>query len=625
MLKRLAHKRGEKKVSLEKARKKQKKKREEDIFEKVPKLMELIIPDCVDEKRDYIVLGENRYSRIFAMSAYPDKTYLGWLDRIFNLLGDVTLSIINRPTSDDSVIRQLNKKVTILEAERQTYENKGNIELIHPLEKMIYDYDKMRNQVQTANDKLFFITILLRINCNSLEELNSKSNLLKNEFAKISAKVRTLNFRQLQGLKANLPFNELSILDYERNVTTSGIATMFPIANSNTASTLNGVPIGRNYFTGLPVYLDTFDKSLTNPHIVILGVTGAGKSVTMDTLSSRSLITKNTQSAILDIEGEYKKRTESLGGRVISIKQGIPAGINIFDIDIEEEENGMEKINILNKVAEIRAILSGIMKNYMARTLNAKELVDIEESVIETYQEKGITTYKESIFEKEGGKVGDKLTLERIKKKMPTLSDFQRILATKKNSQELAEILTGFLKGKSLGMFDCQSNININDICIDFDLSNITDEITKFYASMVITTWITEKYMKRSKIYEEKSVYVDEAWVILKHEETANFIEQLARRARKRGVRLVLASQMASEEFTATSQGRATLNSCATAIIMKQSAASVDSVIDFFKLSKGTKEFLLQAKKGEALLYMEGKVSAIVIEVLDKEKEILKV
>ena len=625
MLKGSTHKRGEKKVSLEKARKRQKKKKEEDIFEKVPKLIELIIPDCVDEKRDYIVLGENRYSRSFVISAYPNKTYLGWLDRIFNLLGDVTLSIINRPTNEDSVIRQLNKKVTILEAERQTYENKGNIELIHPLEKMIYDYDKMRNQVQTANDKLFFITILLRINCNSLEELNSKSNLLKSEFAKISAKARTLNFRQLQGLKANLPFDELSILDYERNVTTSGIATMFPIANSNTVSSPNGVPIGRNYFTGLPVYLDTFDKSLTNPHIVILGVTGAGKSVTMDTLSSRSLITKNTQSAILDIEGEYKKRTESLGGRVISIKQGVPAGINIFDIDIEEEENGMEKINILNKVAEIRAILSGIMKNYMARTLNAKELVDIEESVIETYQEKGITTYKESIFEKEGGKVGDKLTLGRIKKKMPTLSDFQRILATKKNSQELAEILTGFLKGKSLGMFDCQSNININDICIDFDLSNITDEITKFYASMVITTWITEKYMKRSKIYEEKSVYVDEAWVILKHEETANFIEQLARRARKRGVRLVLASQMASEEFTATSQGRATLNSCATAIIMKQSAASVDSVIDFFKLSKGTKEFLLQAKKGEALLYMEGKVSAIVIEVLDKEKEILKV
>ena len=192
------HRKNEKKISLEKARKKKLKQKEQDIFDKVPQLIELIIPDCIDEKRDYTVLGENRYSRSFVISAYPNKTYLGWLDRIFNLLGDISLSIINRPANDDSVIRQLNKKVTILESERQTYENKGNIDLIHPLEKMIYDYDQIRRQVQTANDKLFFVTILLRINATNLEELDAKSNLLKNEFSKISAKARTLNFRQLE-------------------------------------------------------------------------------------------------------------------------------------------------------------------------------------------------------------------------------------------------------------------------------------------------------------------------------------------------------------------------------------------------------------------------------------------
>ena len=488
---------------------------------------------------------------------------------------------------------------------------------------MIIDYDHMRRQVQTSNDKLFYITILFRVNATNLEELDAKSNLLKSEFAKISAKARTLNFRQLEGLKAALPFNETKILDYERNVTTNGLATLFPIANSNTESSPYGVPIGRNYFTGLPVYLDTFDKSLTNPHIAIMGVTGAGKSVTMDTLSSRSLVTKNTQSAILDVEGEYKKRTNSLSGRIIEIKQGVPSGINLFDIDIEEE-NGLEKIDILNKVAEIRAVLSGIMKNYMDRNLNAKELSDIEESVIETYKEKGITTDKESIYEKEGGLLGDKLTLGKIKKKMPTLSDFQRILSTKKNSSELAEILSGFLRGKSLGMFDCTSNININDHCIDFDLSSITDEVTKFYASMVITTWITEKYMRRSEVYEEKSVYIDEAWTMLKYEETANFIENLARRARKRGVRLVIATQL-PDELISSPQGRAILNCCGTAILMKQSPISVDKVVDYFKLSNGTKDFLLRARPGEALLNMEGTVSAIVIEVLEKEREMLKV
>ena len=621
---RVKHKKGEKKICLEKAKKRENKRKKDNIFDKMPTLIELMIPDCIDEKRDYIVLGDNKYSRNFVISTYPNKIFLGWLDRIFTLLGDVSLSIMVRPTDQDTVVRQLNKKVTILESEKQTYESKGSIDLIHPIQKMIYDYDEIRNLVQTYNDKLFFVSIFFRINATSLEDLNTKSNLLKSEFAKISAKARCLNFRQFEGLRANLPFDTSNILDYERNVTSEGLATMFPIANSNTESNVNGVPIGRNYFTGLPVYLNTFDKSLTNPHIVILGVTGAGKSVTMDTLSSRSLVTRNTQSAILDIEGEYVKRTESLGGRVIKIKQGMSAGINLFDIDVETDENGMEKVNILNKVAEIRAILSAIMRNYMDRSLNAKELVDIEESVIETYKEKGITTNKESIYEKEGGKIGEKLTLGKIKKKMPTLSDFQRILTTKKNSKELAEIQSGFLKGKSLGMFDCQSNINVNDVYIDFDISEITDEVTRFYASMVITTWITEKYMKRSEIYEEKSVYVDEAWVILKHKETADFIEQLARRARKRGVRLVLASQN-TDEFTSTSQGRATLNSCGTAIIMKQSPMSVDKVIEFFKLSKGTRDFLLQARKGEAILYMEGKVSAITIEVLEKEKEMIKV
>lgn len=489
---------------------------------------------------------------------------------------------------------------------------------------MLCDYDEIRRLVQTSNDKLFFVTILLRLNASNLEELDIKSNILKNEFAKISAKARTLNFRQFEGLKSNLPLNELNIYDYERNVTTNGLATMFPIANSNTESSMSGVCIGRNYFTGLPVYLDTFDKNITNPHIIVLGVTGAGKSVTMDTISSRSLVTKNTQSAILDIEGEYKRRTENLGGRIIEIKQGVPAGINIFDIDIEQDENGIEKVNILNKVAEIRAILSGIVRNYMNRSLNAKELVEIEESVIETYKQKGITTNKESIYEKEGGKLGNKLTLGKIRKKMPTLSDFQKILSSKNNSKELAEILSGFLKGKSLGMFDCTSNININDYAIDFDLSSITDEVTKFYASMVITTWITEKYMRRSEMYEEKSVYIDEAWTMLKYEETANFIENLARRARKRGVRLVIATQL-PEELISSQQGRAILNCCGTAILMKQSPISVDKVIDYFKLSKGTREFLLKARQGEALLNIEGTISAICIEILEKEREMLKV
>lgn len=624
----------EKKISLKKSKKdiseksnlKEKNnynKLEKDIFSKAPKLIELLVPDCIQENRDQIILGEQRYSRCFVLSTYPSRSYIGWLDRIFNKIGDINLSMIIETSSSDEVIKQLTKKVTILESEFQTYESKGNIEILSPLAKMKDDYERIRQQVQMKEDRLFYITILLRINARNIEELNAKTDILKSEFAKISAKVRTLNFRQMDALKANLPLNSSDIYDYERNIVAEGLATMFPISNSNAESSPDGVLIGRNYFTGLPVYLDTFSNELANPHMAILGESGAGKSVAMDIIGSRSVVTLNRQLAILDNEGEYRRRVESLGGRVIKIKQGMPSGINIFDIDIEENEEGKEIVDIWGKVAEIRAILSGIIKNYMNRNLNGREIADIEVAVIETYEEKGITRDKESLYQKEAGRIEGKITLNKLKKKMPTLSDFQRILAKKENSKELSEILKGFLKGKTLGIFDCTSNINVNEQLLDFDLSEINDEVTKFYASLVITTWITEKYMKNTNNYNKKAIHIDEAWTLIKYEETANFMEVLARKARKRGVSLVIATQ-SPDELVNSAQGRAILNNCDTTLLMKQSPMSVDKIIEHFKLAEGTREFLLRCSPGEALLNRGGTVSAIKIQMLNRERDIIK-
>lgn len=245
-------------------------------------------------------------------------------------------------------------------------------------------------------------------------------------------------------------------------------------------------------------------------------------------MTTKNVAIKNRQAAVLDIEGEYKGITEMLNGRTIKIKQGTTCGINIFDIDEDEGQ-----LNLLDKVAEIRAILNGIMNNYMGKSLNAKELMDIESAVIDVFKEKGITKDAESLYKKEGGAIAGKFTLEKIKKELPTLSDFQRVLETKKNGKNIAEILKGFLAGKSLGFFDCQSTVSIKDQFIQFDLSEITDDVTKYYTSIVITAWIAEKYMTHLAGHE-KIVTIDEVWYLLKHPETSQFIENLARRARKK-------------------------------------------------------------------------------------------
>lgn len=228
-----------------------------------------------------------------------------------------------------------------------------------------------------------------------------------------------------------------------------------------------------------------------------------------------------------------------LGGKVIKIQQGKPAGINPFEL--EPDIRGNKKfLNIMDKIAEIRSLLGTICQNYMGRTLNATEITEIEVIVNQLYSEKGITSDVSSLYERNGGKLDNgKYTIGKIRKKMPTLSDFQRKLKERNKCNELAELLIPFLKGNSLGIFDCESKVTSDIDIISFDMSEIKDEFTKLYASFVVLTWIWQKFVLKSKD-KKKIISCDEAWLFLKYKESADFLVNVARRGRKYNVSLFI-------------------------------------------------------------------------------------
>ena len=124
-------------------------------------------------------------------------------------------------------------------------------------------------------------------------------------------------FKQLDSLKETLPLNNNIIKENHRNMTIQGLAAMFPIARTK-SSTKEGIYLGRDIFTGLPMNLETFTKGLANANIAIFEVPGAGKSVTVKTIVGRTALI-NRRSSILDIEGEYVAQTEKLGRRIMVI------------------------------------------------------------------------------------------------------------------------------------------------------------------------------------------------------------------------------------------------------------------------------------------------------------------
>ena len=607
----MQHKIKEKKI---KPYKKKKAKKEKNLLDNQKDLLSLLAPEVIQEKRDYIYLGDNKYSRVFALVFYPNRIWLGWIDEILNEIGDVDISIQVEVADERNVEKYLTHKITKLRSDKYLFIKQGNIENLNKLDEQIQALEEMRRNIQINNDKMFFVKIEFRVIAESIEELNEKSNILRDEFSNRSCEIKTLYFKQLEALKETLPINNNLLEENTRNMTAEGVATLFPIARAK-ADTSEGIYLGRDLFTGLPINLETFSKELSNANIAIFGIPGSGKSVATKIITGRNVIL-GRRTATIDIEGEYVKLTENLGGRVIKVRQGIPVGINLFDIDIDEDE---DFIDIDAKITEIRAIIYGIIDKYENRALKPYEIADIEKAVKEVYDERGINKDKKSIYEKEGGRIEGKITLGKIKKKMPTLSDFHRVMRDKIGNKELASTLSNFLIGNTLGVFDCQSTLKVNDQVICFDISEIRDEIMKFYVCLVLTTWITNKYMA-TKERNERFVTVDEAWNIFKNKVTSDFLEDLARRARKKKVSLILATQNLAE-MKQSRQAEAIVNCCDTILLFKQPLGSIDEIMTFFKLPSGTRNILLNAKPGECILIRANTVRAVKVEMTDFESE----
>ena len=229
-----------------------------------------------------------------------------------------------------------------------------------------------------------------------------------------------------------------------------------------------------------------------------------------------------------------------LGGKVIKITQGESAGINPFELEPDTKGN-KQFLNILDKISDIRVLMSTICRNYMGRSLSSTEITEIEIIVRQLYDERNISTSVDSLYEQ-----NKRFTSKRIKKKMPTLTDFQNKINKRNKCPELAELLIPFLNGGSLGLFDCESSIFSNDDIVSFDLSEIKDEFTKLYASFVILTWTWQKFILKNK-EKKKIVVCDEAWIFLKYKESGDFLANVARRGRKFNVSLLIGSQFMDE------------------------------------------------------------------------------
>ena len=618
---------------------------EYDILRKKT-IKELIAPSGIDASNiDHLEIISNttRYARSFFVSNLPRMCTFPELFRDMYLFGDINTSVYINPVPEAKSQNELNRVINQLETERIVAADRGNINRESILSQKRLEAEGLRDEIASGFNKLFEASVVATLFAYNLQSLDAYSKLLATELSKTLVGIKSAWAMQDEAFQSNVPLMKNSIKKthtFDRN----SMATVFPFTTSEVGH-LTGIPLGMNKQTGVPVLFDNFHPSLANYNMVVFAKSGAGKSVTMKTLISRSAVLMGIESLALDAEGEYKIVAESLGGINVVLSPTSNTIINLFDIEeekIKDEITGRERIvlNVENKIEDVtQALITMARGSTRSEEVNELTKQIIAEAVAEEYTRCGITADPSSLYV--NGQMGRLGNIGREKKEMPTIGSWYKTLLKKaeENTDEnytfhysyLKKVMKQYVRelNGQMAYFDGQSTFDLLEGIpfINLDISQLEERFARPLAQQILLSWIWEKFVKKNSEDRNKAskkrVLVDEAWMLLPFPEAVDFLNKMARRARKRNVSLAIVSQR-FQDFYEKPEAQAVLTSSDTKLFLAQDKSEIQYLKEVFKLSEGEANFLVTCTIGEGLFKVGGDTAILQITPTRKEFEFME-
>jgi conjugal transfer ATP-binding protein TraC len=548
-------------------------------------LRDFIAPSSIEFSGTYFQIG-TRYARTYYVYGYPRQIYTGWLSGLVNLDEVIDLSIYVYPVESQVVLDNLRKKVTQLEAGIQIDSEKGRVR--DPAKQAaILDAEEMRDKLQVGEERFFRFGLYFTIYGGSVEELEFVSHKVESMLGQQLVYSKAATSQQEQGLNSVIP-QMVDQLQIRRNMSTGAISTSFPFTSADLSQD-NGILYGINMHNSGLVIFDRF--SLENGNSVVFAKSGAGKSFTVKLEALRSMMF-GTEVFIIDPENEYERMCDAVAGAYVRLSLSSSTRINPFElprvVDTEEADNALRS-NLITLHGLLRLMMGGAQAQMQAGNgavmmpaLAPGEEADLDAALIETYAKAGITN--------------DPLTHTAIP---PTIADlYDTLLHMGSTGPQLAQRLRKYTTGTFAGIFSQQSNIDINNPMVVFNIRDLEDELRPV-AMYIVLNYIWNKTKSDQK---RRILIVDEAWQLMKYEDSANFLFSLAKRARKYNLGITTITQDV-EDFMGSRMGRAIVANASMQFLLKQSTSAVDVLADVFKLTNEEKKRLSQFPVGQGLFF----------------------
>jgi hypothetical protein len=531
-------------------------------------VIDIIAPSSVEVDFRYIRVGDTFYSTLF-MAGYPRYVSPGWLQPIIDYDHTLDIAMFCYPTSSKDVLTDLKRKIAEMQATISSDAEQGKA-ADPTVEAALEDALGLQEELAKGIERFFQFGFYITVSADDPDKLKQTTKELQTTLASLllTGKVATLQMED--GFKSSLPLGQ-DRLYITRNMDTTSLASTFPFTSAVLTQN-SGVMYGVNQQNGSLIIFDRF--SLENANEVVLGKSGAGKSYTIKLEITRQFML-GAEVIVIDPEGEYPTLARVLGGEVVDFSSNSAIKINPFDLsELYEEGENQLGLKILS--------LHGLLKIIMGE-MDAEHDAILDRALVESYRQKGITT--------------DPATQ---KKQPPLMEDLYKVLLGFESApaRDLAYRLEKFIKGSAAGIFNQQSNFNIINPLTIFSIRNLEEELRPI-AMHIILDFVWTK-VKRS--LKKRLLVLDEAWYMMKYEDSASFVYSIAKRARKYYLGMTTATQDV-EDFLKTNYGKAVLTNSSIQVLLKQGTAEVDMIAETFYLSEGEKALLLSADVGEGLFF----------------------
>lgn len=555
--------------------------KKQEAAEAVPVNIPLSISDIVAPSainvtpRNINISG--RLSRIFFAVAYPRYLNDGWLEPILNLEREIDVSIVIHPIDTAETLKKFQKKVAEVQSQINERANKGMVR--DPLLDAAYrNLEELRDKLQQAEEKLFNVGLYIALYGDTEEALDKIEAEVKGSLDTRLIYVKPALFQQEDGFLSVLPILSDKLLVHSK-FNSSPLSSFFPFISSDLTSD-TGILYGINRQNGSLILFDRF--KLTNYNSVTFATSGAGKSYTTKLEILRSLMF-GTEVIVIDPEREYEYLAEATGGKFLNISLSSKNHINPFDLPVplpDEDPKDLLRSHIIELVGLFRLMLGG---------LTPEEDAVIDNALHEVYALKDITG------------AGDYRDLTP-----PLLTDFEMVLAGMEGSESLVQRLTKYTSGTWAGFMNEATNVDINQKFIVFSLRDMEEEL-KTIAMYIVTNHIWSAVRRELK---KRLLVIDEAWWMLKSEDTAAFLHNMAKRGRKYYLGLSTITQDV-DDFLRSPYGVPMITNSSIQLLMKQSPTAVDTLQSVFNLTNEEKLMLLESSVGEGIFFLGLKHVAI--------------